>query len=79
MTSIDPRAQFVCASGTLFLSADWSQIELRMLAHLSADQSLIRLLSNRECPDVFRAIAAEWLSKPPESVDVSLFVCEFVC
>jgi len=35
------RQAFVPAQGTLFISADYSQIELRVLAHLSEDSSLI--------------------------------------
>ncbi|KAG8375552.1 hypothetical protein BUALT_Bualt10G0111900 [Buddleja alternifolia] len=46
----------------LLLTADYSQIELRIMAHFSKDCSLIKLLS---CPqaDVFTMIAAKWTEK----------------
>lgn len=36
------RSSFVAEKGNLFLSADYSQIELRVLAHLSKDKNLIK-------------------------------------
>jgi len=35
------RGAFVCQSGYVFVSADYSQIELRVLAHMSDDESLV--------------------------------------
>ncbi|KAL3819028.1 hypothetical protein ACJIZ3_004933 [Penstemon smallii] len=51
----------------LLLTADYSQIELRLMAHFSKDSSLIKLLS---CPqaDVFTIIAAKWTEKHESSV-----------
>ncbi|XP_019189922.1 PREDICTED: helicase and polymerase-containing protein TEBICHI isoform X2 [Ipomoea nil] len=46
----------------LFLTADYSQIELRLMAHFSKDSSLIELLSNPH-GDVFTMIAARWTGK----------------
>ncbi|MBD3413336.1 MAG: DNA polymerase I [Candidatus Aminicenantes bacterium] len=40
------RKSFVPSSGNLFLSADYSQIELRVLAHLSEDPELIKTFEN---------------------------------
>ncbi|KAG2429354.1 hypothetical protein HXX76_011120 [Chlamydomonas incerta] len=53
------RAAFVAPAGRLLVSADYSQIELRLLAHLSGDLRLQQLL--RSGGDVFRQIAAAWL------------------
>jgi DNA polymerase theta len=52
----------------LLLTADYSQIELRLMAHFSKDSSLIELLSKPD-GDVFTMIAARWTGKPIESVD----------
>jgi len=50
------RAAFVAARGTEFVSADYSQIELRVLAHLSGDASLIEAF--REGRDIHARTAA---------------------
>ncbi|MBF0345649.1 MAG: DNA polymerase I [Nitrospirae bacterium] len=42
------RGAFVAAPGSCLLSADYSQIELRVLAHLSADASLIEAFNRGE-------------------------------
>lgn len=46
----------------LLLTADYSQIELRLMAHFSKDSSLIELLSEPQ-GDVFNMIAAKWTGK----------------
>jgi DNA polymerase-1 len=51
------REAFVPAEGKLMLSADYSQVELRLLAHFSEDQSLVDAF---ECgDDIHRRTAAE--------------------
>jgi len=42
------RGLFVAEKGNLLLSADYSQIELRVLAHLSGDEALIKAFRNNE-------------------------------
>lgn len=56
----------VCFSGGLILAADYSQLELRILAHLSRDCRLIQVLNSGA--DVFRSIAAEWKMLEPDAV-----------
>ena len=60
------REVFVPEKGFLFLSADYSQIELRILAHLSRDPSLIKAFN--EGKDIHRATAAEIFSIPEQEV-----------
>ena len=51
------REAFIPAEGRVLLSADYSQVELRILAHYSGDESLIRAF--REGEDIHRRTAAE--------------------
>ena len=51
------REAFVAPAGSVIVSADYSQVELRIMAHLSGDESLIGAFEQRE--DVHRATAAE--------------------
>ncbi|PIN15386.1 DNA-directed DNA polymerase [Handroanthus impetiginosus] len=51
----------------LLLTADYSQIELRLMAHFSKDYSLIKLLSDPQA-DVFIMIAAKWSEKHESTV-----------
>ncbi|TXH91044.1 MAG: DNA polymerase I [Rhodoferax sp.] len=51
------REAFVAPEGSVIASADYSQIELRIMAHLSGDEALLRAF--REGHDVHRATAAE--------------------
>ncbi len=60
------REAFVARTGCKIISADYSQIELRIMAHLSQDKGLIRSFSRGE--DVHRATAAEVFGKTPEAV-----------
>uniref|UniRef100_A0A8D0GH93 DNA polymerase theta n=1 Tax=Sphenodon punctatus TaxID=8508 RepID=A0A8D0GH93_SPHPU len=68
--SVSMRHAFVPFSGGLILAADYSQLELRILAHLAHDQRLIQVLN---CGlDVFKSIAAEWKMIDPEAVGDNL-------
>ncbi len=60
------REGFVAEKGFQILSADYSQIELRIMAHLSADDGLLKAFSQGR--DVHRATAAEVFKKAPEAV-----------
>ena len=51
------RQAFVAPKGQLLLAADYSQIELRIMAHLSADKGLLKAFAAEQ--DVHRATAAE--------------------
>ena len=60
------REAFVAPAGSLIASADYSQIELRIMAHISADEALLRAFS--EGMDVHRATAAEVFGVSPQEV-----------
>lgn len=60
------RKAFVAEEGCTFFSADYSQIELRIMAHLSQDEHLIQ--DFREGRDIHAATAARIFHKPLEEV-----------
>ncbi|XP_057468034.1 helicase and polymerase-containing protein TEBICHI [Actinidia eriantha] len=66
--SINARDFFVPTQDNwLLLAADYSQIELRLMAHFSKDTSLIELLSKPH-GDVFTMIAAKWTDNEESAV-----------
>ncbi|WP_396270928.1 DNA polymerase I [Ideonella sp.] len=60
------REAFVAAPGHFIASADYSQIELRIMAHLSGDEALLKAF--HEGMDVHRATAAEVFGINPAEV-----------
>ena len=60
------RKAFVAPSGYTLVAADYSQIELRIIAHMSEDPTLIKAFN--EGYDIHKATAAEVLQIPLESV-----------
>ena len=65
-TTVSLRLAITPLEGNLLLSADYSQLELRILAHLSQDETLIHTLSSGG--DVFRSMAAEMNNCDAEAV-----------
>jgi DNA polymerase-1 len=61
------RQAFIAPPGYVLLAADYSQIELRIMAHLSEDAGLLSAFA--EDRDVHQATAAEVFGVPVESVD----------
>jgi len=61
------RQAFVARPGALLLSADYSQIELRILAHLSTDPVLVEAFVKGE--DIHQRTAVELLGVGPDAVD----------
>lgn len=60
------RQAFVAPAGCVIMAADYSQIELRIMAHLSHDEGLLKAF--RDGLDVHRATAAEVLGITPDEV-----------
>ena len=60
------REAFVAEHGNVLVAADYSQIELRIMAHLSQDEGLLRAFAQGE--DVHRATAAEVFGVSPDEV-----------
>ncbi len=60
------REAFIAPAGSVIVSADYSQIELRIMAHISGDASLLRSFAEGE--DVHRATAAEIFGVPAAEI-----------
>jgi DNA polymerase-1 len=60
------REAFIAPEGCKIVSADYSQIELRIMAHLSGDAALLKAFS--EGIDIHRATAAEVFGCKPDEV-----------
>ncbi|ARB66778.1 DNA polymerase I [Moraxella catarrhalis] len=63
------REAFIAPKGRMILAADYSQIELRLMAHFSGDESLIRAFNHNL--DIHTATAAEIMSKDISEVTPS--------
>jgi DNA polymerase-1 len=60
------REAFIAGPGNVIVSADYSQIELRIMAHISGDEAMLRAFAAGE--DIHRATAAEIFGLPPDEV-----------
>jgi len=60
------REAFIAPAGSVIVSADYSQIELRIMAHISGDQTLLGAFAAGE--DIHRATAAEIFGRPLDAV-----------
>jgi DNA polymerase-1 len=63
------RQAFVAPNGWKIVAADYSQIELRIMAHLSGDAGLLAAFHGNQ--DIHRATAAEVFGLPLEQVDTN--------
>lgn len=61
------REAFIAPTGSHIVSADYSQIELRIMAHLSQDTGMLTAFANNE--DIHRATAAEIFGVDKSTVD----------
>ncbi|MFO7764209.1 MAG: DNA polymerase I [Wenzhouxiangellaceae bacterium] len=60
------RKAFVAPNGWCLVAADYSQVELRIMAHMSGDERLLKAFADRE--DIHRATAAEVFGVPLDEV-----------
>lgn len=60
------REAFIAPPGSVIVSADYSQIELRIMAHISGDAAMLKAFAEGE--DIHRATAAEIFGIPGEEV-----------
>ena len=60
------REAFIAPPGSVIMSADYSQIELRIMAHLSGDANMLHAFAEGE--DIHRATAAEIFGAAPAEV-----------
>ncbi|MES2257907.1 MAG: DNA polymerase I [Pseudomonadota bacterium] len=60
------REAFIAGPGKHIVSADYSQIELRIMAHISEDENMLRAFADGI--DIHRATAAEIFGVPPDEV-----------
>jgi len=61
------REAFIAPAGSSIVSADYSQIELRIMAHLSKDEGMLKAFANNE--DIHRHTAAEIFGVETDAVD----------
>lgn len=61
------REAFIAPEGSHIVSADYSQIELRIMAHLSKDEGMLKAFTNNE--DIHRATAAEVFGLEKDKVE----------
>lgn len=63
---VSVRKAFVPALGNVMLSADYCQLELRLLTHFSQDSILCEIMKQQG--DIFKSIAAKWNNVTEEEV-----------
>ena len=63
---VNPRQLLSAEPGYVLISLDYSQIELRLMAHFSGDRRLLDIL--HQGGDVFKQVAAGWLGKSSSDI-----------
>ena len=64
------RQAFIAPSGKVILAADYSQVELRIMAHFSGDKSLVQAFLQGE--DIHKATASEVFDVPLDQVNAEM-------
>ncbi|XP_035283092.1 DNA polymerase nu isoform X2 [Anguilla anguilla] len=68
VVTVHPRDMFIPQEGRTFLAADFCQVELRLLAHLTSDPELLRLFQDPDA-DVFSMLASQWKGVPEDRLN----------
>lgn len=71
------RNMFKACPGYVIVSADYCQLEMRILTHFSRDQVLMSIMNSDM--DVFKSIAASWGNVSEDEVGTADFLFESVC
>lgn len=69
---VSVRMAFVPALGNIMLSADYCQLELRLLTHFSQDSVLCKIM--KQPGDIFKNIAAKWNNVAEEQVPTDIIM-----
>ncbi|XP_038126243.1 DNA polymerase nu [Cyprinodon tularosa] len=67
VVAVHPRDLFIPQDGWTFLSADFCQVELRLLAHFSSDPELLHIFTKPQS-DAFTMLASQWKGKSVDEV-----------
>ncbi|KAK3096165.1 hypothetical protein FSP39_023920 [Pinctada imbricata] len=62
------REPFISRDGWTLLAADFQQIELRLLAHLADDATLLGIFEKSDDVDIFLQLTSQWLNKAVSEV-----------
>jgi DNA polymerase I-like protein with 3'-5' exonuclease and polymerase domains len=65
---ISMRSLFIPSKDRVFVSADYCQLEFRIITNLCKDETLVSIFKNTQY-DVFVLLASKWLGIPIEKVD----------
>lgn len=66
---ISLRNMFIPSSRNVLLSADYCQLELRIITNLCKDETLIGVFREPANSDVFKLLASKWLNLPVDQID----------
>lgn len=66
--NVSLRSLFIPSEDRIILTADYSQLELRIIANLCKDETLIAIFNDTK-NDVFNLLASKWLNIPLNQVD----------
>lgn len=75
-TFINCRDIFSNHSNKVFISADYCQLELRLLAHMCGDATLLKIINSKV--DIFTAIASSWKCIQQDQVIIKKKIVDYI-